>query len=122
MHNIVIQLVLLQCCKTRCLFMWLILLYLKWLIAGADPIFFFRRGCSRLLPYFNTNKPHSFFLAEHQLYYKTAGHLGGGVHTPCTLPLDPPMKWYSLFEHFDLPFVTVLRVIYCWLNCHLASH
>ena len=23
---------------------------------------FFRRGCTRLLPYFNTNKPHSFFL------------------------------------------------------------
>ena len=29
--------------------------------AGADPGFFFRRGCTRLLLYFNTNKPHSFF-------------------------------------------------------------
>ena len=28
---------------------------------------FFRRGCNRLLLYFNTNKPHSFF-AEYQLY------------------------------------------------------
>ena len=52
---------------------------------------FFRRGCTRLLLYFNTNKPHSFFLAEYQLYQKTAGHLGGKVHTPCTLPLDPPL-------------------------------
>ena len=30
---------------------------------------FFRRGCTRLLRYFNTNKPHSFsFFAEYQLY------------------------------------------------------
>ena len=27
----------------------------------ADPGFFLRRGCTRLLLYFNTNKPHSFF-------------------------------------------------------------
>ena len=37
--------------------------------AGADPGFFFRRGSTRLLLYFNTNKPHSFFFfAEYQLY------------------------------------------------------
>ena len=29
---------------------------------------FFRRGCTCLLLYFNTNKPHSFFWAEYQLY------------------------------------------------------
>ena len=29
---------------------------------------FFRRGCTRLLLYFNTNKPHSFFFAEYQMY------------------------------------------------------
>ena len=29
---------------------------------------FFRRGCTRLLPNFNTNKPNSFFFAEYQLY------------------------------------------------------
>ena len=33
-----------------------------------------------------------FFFAEYQLYLKAAGHLGGGgVHTSCTLPLDPPL-------------------------------
>ena len=53
---------------------------------------FFRKGCIRLLLYFNTNKPHSFFLAEYQLYWKTAGHLRGGVRTPCTLPLDLPLR------------------------------
>ena len=54
---------------------------------------FFRRRFTRLLLYFNTNKPHSFFFfAEYQLYYKTAGHLGGGgVRTPCTFPLGPPL-------------------------------
>ena len=35
---------------------------------GGSSIFF-RRGCTRLLLYFNTNKPHSFFFfAEYQLY------------------------------------------------------
>jgi len=29
---------------------------------------FFRRGCTRLLLYFNTNKPHSFCFAEYQVY------------------------------------------------------
>ena len=29
---------------------------------------FIRRGCTRLLLYFNTNKPHIYFFAEYQLY------------------------------------------------------
>ena len=56
--------------------------------SGADPGF--RRGCTRLLLYFNTNKPHSFFSPEYQLYWKTAGHLKGGkggAH-----PLHPPPR------------------------------
>ena len=58
----------------------------QWLLRGGSRILF-RRGCTRLLLYFNTNKP------EYQLYQKTAGHLmgGGGVCTPCTLPLDLPL-------------------------------
>ena len=32
--------------------------------AGADPGFFFTRGCTPLLLYFNTNKPHSFFFGR----------------------------------------------------------
>ena len=31
-------------------------------------------------------------MAEYQLYYKTAGHPGGGGCTPCSLPLDPPLE------------------------------
>ena len=61
------------------------------LCRGGSKIFF-RRGCTCLFLHFNTNKPHSFFFfAEYQLYWKTAGHLGEGGHTPCTLPLDLPL-------------------------------
>ena len=58
---------------------------------GADPGFFCRRGCTRLLPFFNTNKP-QFFLQNTSCIRKPqviSG--GGGLRTPCTLPLDPPL-------------------------------
>ena len=58
---------------------------------------FFRRGCTRLLLYFNTINHIVFFLAEYQVYQKTAGHLRGGVRNPCTLPLDPPLV-YTCFQ------------------------
>ena len=51
-----------------------------------------RRGCTRLLLYFNTNKPRFFFFAEYLL--KTSGHLGGGGGAPAHPlhpPLDPPL-------------------------------
>ena len=52
----------------------------------------FRRGCTRLLLYFNTNKPRSFFFfAEYQLYQKTAGHLRGkGCAPPSPSPQIRP--------------------------------
>ena len=52
---------------------------LKHEISGVDPGFFFRMGCTRLLLYLNTNKPQII-----------SG--GGGVRTPCTLLLDPPLN------------------------------
>ena len=56
---------------------------------------FFRRGCTSLLLYFNTNKPHSFFyrkpvVLENRRSSQTGG--GGGAPTPCTLLLDPPLR------------------------------
>jgi len=56
---------------------------------------FFRRGCTHLLLYFNTNKPHSFFffLQNTSCIRKPQVISGGGVHTPCTLPLDPSLRW-----------------------------
>ena len=54
---------------------------------------FFRRGCTRLLRYFNTNKPHSFFFCRIPVVLENRrSSRGGGVRTPCTLPLDPPLR------------------------------
>ena len=55
---------------------------------------FFRRGCTRLLLYFNTNKTHSFFFfcRTPVVLENRRSSQGGGVHTPCTLPLDPPLE------------------------------
>ena len=54
---------------------------------------FFRRGCTRLLLYFNTNKPHSFFFCRIPVVSENhRSSWGGGVPTPCTLPLDPPLN------------------------------
>ena len=52
---------------------------------------FFRRGCTRLLRYFNTNKPHSLFCRKPVVLENRRSSRGVGVCTPCTLPLDPPL-------------------------------
>ena len=61
---------------------------------GGSRIFFFRRGCTRFLLYFNTNKPHSFFFFGRipVVFENRRSSQGGGVRTPCTLPLDPPLR------------------------------
>ena len=61
---------------------------------GADPGFFLGEGCTRLLLYFNTNKPHSFFFFRRipVVLENRRSSRGGGVRTPCTLPLDPPLR------------------------------
>ena len=51
---------------------------------------FVRRGCTRLLLYFNTNKPHCRIPVV--LENRSSSQEGGGC-TPCTLPLDPPLIW-----------------------------
>ena len=59
---------------------------------------FFWRGCTRLFVYFNTNKPHSFFVfffcripVVPVVRKPQVISGGGGVRTPCTLPLDTPL-------------------------------
>ena len=65
----------------------------------------FRRGCTRLMLYFNTNKTHSFFffcripvVLENRRSSKGGGGGGGGPPppppTPSTLPLDPPLVFH----------------------------
>ena len=51
----------------------------------------FRRGCTHLLLYVNTNKPHSFFFWQNTSCIRKPQVISGGVRTPCTLPLDPPL-------------------------------
>ena len=51
---------------------------------------FFRRGCTRLLLYFNTNKPHSFFFCRVPVVLENCRSSrggGGGAH-----PLHPPPR------------------------------
>ena len=52
---------------------------------------FFEEGCTRLLLYFNTNKPHSFFFCRIPVVLENcrpSQGRGGGVHP---LPLDLPL-------------------------------
>ena len=53
---------------------------------------FFREGCTRLLLYFNTNKPHSFFFWQNTSRIRKPQVISGAVRTPCTLPLDLPLR------------------------------
>ena len=52
---------------------------------------FFRRGCTRLLLYFNTNKPHSFCRIPVVLENRRSSQGGGVAH-----PLHPPPRSASV--------------------------
>ena len=52
---------------------------------------FFRRGCTRLLLYFNTNKPHSFFCRiPVVLENRRSSKRGGGAHPLHSPPRSAP--------------------------------
>ena len=90
-------------------------MYITDSLTGADPGFFFRRRCTRLLLYFNNNKPHSvflfffFFCRIPVVLENRRSSQGGGVCTPCTLPLDPPLSklHVNLRKYDTLIFVSV---------------
>ena len=74
----------------------------KCLSRGGSRIFF-RRGCTRLLLYFNTNKPHSsFFFCRIPVVFENRRSSQGGVRTPCTLPLDPPLLRNNSCKSFNV--------------------
>ena len=58
---------------------------------GGSRIFFFRRGCTRFLLYFNTNKPHSFFFLQNTSCIRKPQVIsakgGGDAH-----PMHPPPR------------------------------
>ena len=74
--------------------------YYYYYYRGGSRIFF-RRGCTRLLLYFNTNKLHSFCRIPVVLENRRSSKRGGG----CTLPLDPPL-YYFIISYF-----------YCYITC-----
>ena len=75
------------------------------LFRGGSRIFF-RRGCTRLLLYFNTNKPHIFFFLQNASCFRKPQVIsGGGMRTPCTLPLDLPLLFSILYTWQGISFV-----------------
>ena len=80
-----------------------------WRYRGGSRIFF-RRGCTRLLLYFNTNKPHFFFFLQNIICIRKPQVIsggGGGAH-----PLHPPPRSapaLPLFR-FIFRFAMLLRV------------
>ena len=59
------------------------------LAAGADPGFFLGGGAPLRNDVTNTNKPH--FFCRIPVVLESCRSSQGGVRTPCTLPLDPPL-------------------------------
>ena len=73
-------------------------------IRGGSRIFF-RRGCTRLLP---TPINHIVFFGRIPVVLENRRSSRGGVRTPCTLPLDPPLTMKltvkSRVVYLDLSF------------------
>ena len=91
---------------------------------GGSRIFF--RRCTRLLLYFNANKPHGFFLHNTSYIRKpqviSEGRGGGAVRTPCTLLLDPPLGSVRFHRGFKLPSSLVrIGILHMW-RCHCFGH
>ena len=63
-------------------------LILKFAFGRGGSRIFFRRGCTRLLLYFNTNKPQSFFFLQNTNCIRKPQVISGeGAH-----PLHPPPR------------------------------
>ena len=84
---------------------------------------FFRRGCTRLLPNFNTNKPNSFFLQNTSCIRKPQVISGAGVRAPCTLPLDPPLQTMAFEDQSTIPKATCIEIgVYHFVMRLLSRH
>ena len=80
-------------CKVRRLL--LLIKRFKALLSQARIQDFFRRGCTSFLLYYYTNKSHSFFFCKIPVVLENRRSFrGGGMRTPCTLPLDPSLYLY----------------------------
>ena len=83
---------------------------------GADPGFFLGEGCTRLLLYFNTNKPHSFFFSRNTSCIRKSQVIsGGGAH-----PLHPPPR--SIHETSILSHCHIFHQIIGFSGENLTYH
>ena len=82
--------------------------------AGADPGFFLGGGA---LVSCSTSTPinHSFFFCRIPVVLENRKSSQGGVRTPCTLPLDPPLsrQWLVLLmiRLFDITIIISIIII-----------
>ena len=77
--------------------------------------FFVRRGCTRLLLYFKTNKPLIVYIFLQNLSCIRKPQVISGTRTPCTLPVDPPL--YSKSENFRIQSDTCGRLKTIRIRC-----
>ena len=68
----------------------------------------FRRGCTRLLFYFNTNKPHSFFFVQNTSCIRKPQVISGGEGSGHPLHPPPRSAPESLFKKSTIPKLKML--------------
>ena len=81
-------------------------------VAGADPGLFLGGGAPLRNGVTNTNKP--YFFCRIPVVLESCRSSQGGVRTPCTLPLDPPMgckhpEWALEFQFSFVVLYIALR-------------
>ena len=81
-------------CNHQCHLQYLLLLSFKFSFTGEDPGFFLGGGDV-------TDGEVKKIKGQYVDTKKKASSQGGGVRTPCTLPLDPPL-FYTTFVQFSL--------------------
>ena len=86
------------------------------LYRGGSRIFF-RRGCTRLLLYFSTNKPHRFFFGRIPVVLDnrspSRGGGGGGAHPRHPPPRSAPALWAALLVQLYEPLHDSVKVRKC---------
>ena len=81
---------------------------------------FSRRGCTRLLLYFNTNKPHSFFFCKIPVVlenHRSSRAGGGGCAPPAPSPwIRPCLSTSGSWSHSKHKVLAILELLveYCW--------
>ena len=97
-------------CICCCYFKLTFFLWFEVFICRGGSRIFLRRGCTRLLLYFNTNKPHSFFLQNTSCIRKpqVISEGGGGVGHPLH---PPPRSAPDMYWVFDFACLNI--AIFC---------